>query len=99
MITNALSIDLEEYFHVSNFERLLDRESWASLPSRVVASTHKLLDAFDETGNRQQANRPGRLLDRQITGTGHNTHQQESRVEHLQSAFLAMVDDEQEAST
>lgn len=52
MITNALSVDLEEYFHVSNFEKLLDRESWASLPSRVEASTHRLLDAFDETGSR-----------------------------------------------
>ena len=52
MITNALSIDLEEYFQVSTFEKLLDRESWGSLPSRVEASTHQLLDAFDETGNR-----------------------------------------------
>ncbi len=52
MITNALSIDLEEYFQVSNFEKLLDRESWGSLPSRVEESTHRLLDAFDETGNR-----------------------------------------------
>lgn len=52
MVTNALSIDLEEYFQVSNFEKLLDRESWGSLPSRVEASTHRLLDAFDATGNR-----------------------------------------------
>ncbi len=52
MVTNALSIDLEEYFQVSNFENLLDRKSWGSLPSRVEASTHRLLDAFDATGSR-----------------------------------------------
>jgi polysaccharide deacetylase family protein (PEP-CTERM system associated) len=48
---NALTVDLEEYFQVSNFERLIDRESWDALPSRVVGATHRLLDAFDETDN------------------------------------------------
>lgn len=51
MTLNALSVDLEEYFQVSNFERVIDRETWPALPSRVAASTHKLLDAFDETGS------------------------------------------------
>lgn len=49
---NALSVDLEEYFQVSNFERVIDRDTWPSLPSRVAASTERLLDAFDETGNK-----------------------------------------------
>jgi len=49
---NALSVDLEEYFQVSNFERVIDRGTWPTLPSRVVASTESLLSAFDETGSR-----------------------------------------------
>lgn len=51
MALNALSVDLEEYFQVSNFERVIDRETWPALPSRVADSTHRLLDAFDETGS------------------------------------------------
>jgi polysaccharide deacetylase family protein (PEP-CTERM system associated) len=46
---NALSVDLEEYFQVTNFARVIDRDTWPALPSRVAASTHKLLDTFDET--------------------------------------------------
>jgi polysaccharide deacetylase family protein (PEP-CTERM system associated) len=49
---NALSVDLEEYFQVSNFEQIIDRKSWPALPSRVAASTHQLLDSFDATGSR-----------------------------------------------
>jgi polysaccharide deacetylase family protein (PEP-CTERM system associated) len=48
---NALSVDLEEYFQVSNFEGTIDRGSWEDLPSRVETSTRALLDTFDETGN------------------------------------------------
>jgi len=46
---NALSVDLEEYFQVSNFEHLIDRATWPALPSRVVASTRALLRTFEET--------------------------------------------------
>lgn len=52
MPTNALSVDLEEYFQVSNFEGLIPRERWSSLPSRVADATRRLLDGFDETGQR-----------------------------------------------
>ncbi len=52
MPTNALSVDVEEYFQVSNFEGVIPRESWGSLPSRAGDSTRRLLDAFDETGQR-----------------------------------------------
>jgi len=45
---NALSVDLEEYFHVSNLESVIRRKDWDSLPSRVFASTQRLLDLFDE---------------------------------------------------
>jgi polysaccharide deacetylase family protein (PEP-CTERM system associated) len=49
---NALSVDLEEYFQVSNFTRLIERSRWESLPSRVRDATQRLLDAADATGNR-----------------------------------------------
>ena len=49
---NALSVDLEDYFQVSNFEHVIDRDSWPTLPSRVAANTHRLLETFDETESR-----------------------------------------------
>jgi polysaccharide deacetylase family protein (PEP-CTERM system associated) len=52
MTLNALSVDLEEYFQVSNFEKLIDRSRWDALPSRVRDSTRRLLDAAEVTGNR-----------------------------------------------
>ncbi len=52
MALNALSVDLEEYFQVSNFEKTIDRAEWESLPSRVIESTHALLDLFDATRSR-----------------------------------------------
>ncbi len=44
---NALTIDVEDYFQVSAFEDLVDRNDWPSLESRVVRNTHALLDLFD----------------------------------------------------
>jgi polysaccharide deacetylase family protein (PEP-CTERM system associated) len=49
---HALTVDLEEYFQVSNFERVIDRNDWPSLPSRVEASTQRLLELFDRSGAR-----------------------------------------------
>jgi polysaccharide deacetylase family protein (PEP-CTERM system associated) len=49
---NALTVDLEEYFQVSNFDKLIDRADWESLPSRVGDSTARLLDLFDSTESR-----------------------------------------------
>lgn len=41
-----MSVDVEEYFHASALERVAPRESWTTLPSRVVPTTHALLDLF-----------------------------------------------------
>jgi polysaccharide deacetylase family protein (PEP-CTERM system associated) len=49
---HALSVDLEEYFHASNFAALFDSRRWPSLPSRVEAPTLRLLDLFDRFGCR-----------------------------------------------
>lgn len=52
MPTNALSVDVEEYFQVSNFEHCLRRGEWNDQPSRVQDSTQRLLDLFDATESR-----------------------------------------------
>jgi len=49
-IVNALSVDVEDYFQVSAFDRIVSRDTWATFDSRVVANTHRLLDLFDDVG-------------------------------------------------
>src|SRR5690349_8919358 len=41
---NAFTVDVEDYYHVSAFERTISRSCWGSFESRVVANTQKLLD-------------------------------------------------------
>jgi polysaccharide deacetylase family protein (PEP-CTERM system associated) len=41
---NALTVDLEDYFHVSNFETCIPKNRWDVLPIRIEESTIKLLD-------------------------------------------------------
>jgi polysaccharide deacetylase family protein (PEP-CTERM system associated) len=43
-IVNAMTIDVEDYFHVSAFEGHLQRSRWDSLESRVVRNTDRLLE-------------------------------------------------------
>ncbi len=45
---NALTIDVEDWFQVSNFDAIVDRGEWDRYPSRVEANTRRLLDLFDE---------------------------------------------------
>lgn len=45
-ILNALTVDVEDYYHVSAFDGLIRRADWDALESRVVASTLRLLDAL-----------------------------------------------------
>ena len=52
MATNALSVDVEEYFQVANFDGVIARERWDQLPSRVRGATERLLDAFEAHGAR-----------------------------------------------
>ncbi|MFO0881179.1 MAG: XrtA system polysaccharide deacetylase [Gemmataceae bacterium] len=47
---NALTIDVEDYYHVSGFEGVIDRADWENLPSRVGSSTERLLDCLAEAG-------------------------------------------------
>lgn len=47
---NALTIDVEDYFQVSAFEKHIDREQWDSLPHRVEGNTDRILALLDEKG-------------------------------------------------
>jgi polysaccharide deacetylase family protein (PEP-CTERM system associated) len=46
-LLNALTIDVEDYFQVSGFERQIPRTEWPSFPSRVEANTDRLLAILD----------------------------------------------------
>jgi polysaccharide deacetylase family protein (PEP-CTERM system associated) len=47
-IVNAMSIDVEDYFHVSVFDGIVPRHQWDRMESRVCGNTTRLLDIFDE---------------------------------------------------
>jgi len=47
LIQNALTIDVEDYYHVSGFERDIRREDWGSYPSRVIANTQRMLTLLE----------------------------------------------------
>ena len=47
MIRNALTVDVEDYFHVSAFADSVRIERWDSFESRVVRNTHRLLELFE----------------------------------------------------
>jgi polysaccharide deacetylase family protein (PEP-CTERM system associated) len=48
-ILNAMTVDVEDYFHVSAFDGVLPRSRWDGMESRVVANTERLLALFDDT--------------------------------------------------
>lgn len=50
MITNALTVDVEDYFQVSAFREQVSPDDWPRFESRVVANTHRVLDVFDDGG-------------------------------------------------
>jgi polysaccharide deacetylase family protein (PEP-CTERM system associated) len=47
-ITNALTVDVEDYFHVAALAPSIHRDTWTSRESRVADSTRRLLDLFGE---------------------------------------------------
>jgi polysaccharide deacetylase family protein (PEP-CTERM system associated) len=47
---NALTIDVEDYFQVSAFERHVRRDDWDSYPLRVEGNTQRILEMLDEFG-------------------------------------------------
>jgi polysaccharide deacetylase family protein (PEP-CTERM system associated) len=51
-LLNALTIDVEDYYHVSGFSRCVSRRQWDELPSRVSGNTLRVLDRLAEVGVR-----------------------------------------------
>jgi len=49
-IVNAMTVDVEDYVHVSAFARVIRIEDWDRHESRVERNTRRLLDLFDERG-------------------------------------------------
>src|SRR5436305_13626942 len=47
---NALTIDVEDYFQVEAFAKLVDRSRWDDYPSRVSRNTEQLLVLLAEAG-------------------------------------------------
>jgi polysaccharide deacetylase family protein (PEP-CTERM system associated) len=47
-ITNAMTVDVEDYFQVSAFEGYISRDDWATLPCRVEGNCDRILALFDE---------------------------------------------------
>jgi len=45
---HIFSVDVEDYFQVVAFERVVDRANWGRYPSRVEANTDRLLGLLDQ---------------------------------------------------
>jgi polysaccharide deacetylase family protein (PEP-CTERM system associated) len=45
-IVNAMTVDVEDYFQASAFDRFVSRTTWFERESRVVGNTHRLLEFF-----------------------------------------------------
>ena len=74
---NALTVDVEDYFHVAALAPSIPRDTWSTRESRVVGSTQKLLALFEEFGVRGTffvlgwvAERHPQLV-KDIAGSGH----------------------------
>jgi len=48
VVKHAMTVDVEDYFHVSAFENKITSKDWASLPLRVEKNTYRLLELFEE---------------------------------------------------
>ena len=48
MITNAMTVDVEDYFQVSAFEGHIKRDDWGKLPCRVERNCDRILSMFED---------------------------------------------------
>jgi polysaccharide deacetylase family protein (PEP-CTERM system associated) len=51
-VVNAMTVDVEDYFHVSVFDGILPRAQWDQMESRVVPNTERLLRILEDAGVR-----------------------------------------------
>jgi polysaccharide deacetylase family protein (PEP-CTERM system associated) len=76
-LTNLMTIDVEDYFHVNAFAGQITSDAWPTFASRVESNTDRLLDLFAAHGVRATffvlgwvADRHPRLI-RRIADAGH----------------------------
>ena len=50
ILTNALTVDVEDWFQVGAFERTIGRDQWDGCEHRFEANTDRVLDLFARTG-------------------------------------------------
>ena len=48
IITNILTVDVEDYFHVTAFENYVDINNWSKFDSRVEKNTKHLLELLNK---------------------------------------------------
>ncbi|MEK6749932.1 MAG: XrtA system polysaccharide deacetylase [Pseudomonadota bacterium] len=51
-ICNAFTLDVEDYYHVSAFEKVISPAQWAALPSRVERNTDVILEMLNKNNIR-----------------------------------------------
>jgi polysaccharide deacetylase family protein (PEP-CTERM system associated) len=51
-VRNAFTVDVEDYYHVTAFDKLIDRSCWDAQESRIVASTERVLQVLESAGVR-----------------------------------------------
>lgn len=51
-VTNAMTVDVEDWFQVQAFAGTIARNAWETLERRVEANTHRILDMFEEASVR-----------------------------------------------
>jgi polysaccharide deacetylase family protein (PEP-CTERM system associated) len=49
-LTNAISVDVEDYYQVEAFSSVINRASWKDYPTRVASNNEKILALFDDLG-------------------------------------------------
>jgi len=49
-VTNFLTVDVEDYYQVSAFDRVVSRDEWGQRESRVCRNTDRLLEMFGRSG-------------------------------------------------
>lgn len=47
LLVNAFTVDVEDYYHVTGFADRIEPTTWEHYPSRVVASTHRILNLLE----------------------------------------------------
>lgn len=51
-LRNAMTVDVEDYYQVSAFEKYIPQGEWPTYPQRIVESTRRILDILAESDTR-----------------------------------------------